>query len=100
MDTKTRVHETERYWLAIIVSLITIVILNSAFVTWRVLATSAWLQYHMAYVRERDSRWEPFMESIESHLKLQDEHLIRQDAAVETVTQNQSKILERINANK
>jgi cell division protein FtsL len=67
-----RVLTADRYWRAVITALAIVVAIVLMFSTWRILETSRWLQDHRAYIRERDSRWEPFMQSIEAHLTRQD----------------------------
>ena len=76
MDLPVKVHERlmagDRYWHAVMLTLISVVVITAAFSGLRMIQMGAWLQAHTAYVRERDARWEPFLRQIEDHLTKQD----------------------------
>lgn len=95
MDIQARIRENilagDRYWHAVVLTLASIVAITLVFSTWRIMETSRWLQDHRAYIRDRDARWEPFMEQIEAHLSRQDadyrvirDHLERRDALLKS----------------
>ncbi len=52
-----------------------LVIVALMFGLWRGWILTNYLQEHRAYIRERDARWEPFLQRLENHLTEQDKDM-------------------------
>ena len=59
----------DRYWHAVIMALISVVLIGLVFSTWRIIETNRWLQEHRDYIRSRDERWEKHIQMVENHIR-------------------------------